>query len=144
MYFYSNKDATYVDYMKHLTPYAYKFTAKQLDLKEKVKIPESVNDQQATISTSEGDINLSCSSCECLSWKSMKLPCHHIFGIRMALNMELFDPSLCDRRWSIEYYKTKQRIFIPDNNGEEPSSDVSVVSFSAPKKKTLSQVIFFR
>ena len=58
--FYSNKDAAYVDYMKHLTPYAYKFTAKQLDLKEKVKIPESVNDQQATISTSEGDINVSC------------------------------------------------------------------------------------
>ena len=73
----------------------------------------------------------------------MKLPCHNIFGIRMALNMELFDPSLCDRNWSIEYYKTKQRIFIPDNNGEEPSSDVSVVSFSAPQKKTLFQVIFF-
>ncbi len=136
--FHSNKD-DHVNYMKHLTPYAYKFTAKQLDLKEIVKIPEDANDEQATISTSEGAIDVCCSCCECLSWKSMKLPCRHIFALRKHVGMDLFDPSLCDRRWSIDYYKSKQRIFIPNSGNTE--SDVSVVTFSAPKKKTLSRVI---
>ena len=44
--FHSNKDAAYIDYMKYLTPYACKFTAKQLELKDKVKIPDNVYDQQ--------------------------------------------------------------------------------------------------
>ena len=93
--FHSNKDDDHVNYMKHLTPYAYKFTAKQLDLKEIVKIPEDANDEQATISTSEGAIDVCCSCCECLSWKSMKLPCRHIFALRKHVGMDLFDPSLC-------------------------------------------------
>ena len=32
--FHTNKDIAHIDYMKHLTPYAYKFIAKQLGLKE--------------------------------------------------------------------------------------------------------------
>ena len=138
IFFHSNKDAAYINYMKYLTPYAYKFTTKQLDLKEKVKIPEDIIDQQVSISTSEGAIDVCCSSCECLSWKSMKLPCRHIFALRKHLGMDLFDSSLCDRRWSIDYYKSKQRIFVSDNCTESP--DVSMVRFSASKKKTLSQV----
>lgn len=139
IYFHSNKDAAYQDYMKYLTPYAFKFTTKQLDLKDKVKIPEDVDDQQVTITASEGAINVCCLYCECLSWKSMKLPCRHIFALRKHLGMDLFDPSLCDRRWTIDYYKSKQRIFLPDDNDTE-LPDVSMASFSAPKKKTLSQV----
>ena len=137
--FHSNKDAAYVNYMKYLTPYAYNFTAKQLDLTDKVKIPDNIiTDQQATVCTSEGNINVCCSCCECLSWKSMKLPCRHIFALRKHIGMDLFDSSLCDQRWSIAYYKSKQRMFLPSDNSTE--FPVSIVSFPTPPKKTLSQV----
>ncbi len=103
--------------------------------------PEHVIDQHATNTTSEGNINVDCSHCECLSWKSMKLPCRHIFAFRNHIGMALFDPSLCDQRWSIDYYKSKQRIFKPDNEYFTSSySDLSVVRFQPPKKKILSQV----
>ena len=42
----------------------------------------------------------------------MKLPCRHIFALREHVGMDFFDPSLCDRRCTIDYYESKQRIFI--------------------------------
>jgi len=42
----------------------------------------------------------------------MKLPCRHIFALRKHVGMDLFDPSLCDRRWTIDYYKSKQKILL--------------------------------
>ena len=71
----------------------------------------------------------------------MRLPCRHIFALRKYLGVGLFDRSLCDRRWSIDYSKSKQRIFIPTDDESSSFSDVSVASFPAPKRKTLSQVL---
>lgn len=136
--FHSTKDPACISYMKYLTPYAYKFVAKQIELKAKVKLPDCDVDEQINITTSEGSVSVTSSTCQCIAWKSMRLPCRHILATRESLGMDLFDQSLCDRRWSADYYKSKQRIFLTEE--ECSPSDVSVVSFSAPKKKTLSQV----
>ena len=45
-------------------------------------------------------------------WLSMRLPCRHVFVARSSLDMGLFLEDLCDKRWSLEYYKCKQRIFL--------------------------------
>ena len=89
--------------MKHLTHYAYHLVAKQVQLKDKVTIPEQ-DDDNYTLSSSEGMIEVTPVSCTCSSFVSMKLPCHHIFTIRSKLGFDLYDTSLCNRRWSVDYY----------------------------------------
>ena len=71
--FHSKDNASSLSYMQHLTPYAYKFVEKQIQLKEKVKL--HVVDDKFYAMSSEGRIDVSTSSCECSSWHSMKLPC---------------------------------------------------------------------
>ena len=139
--FHTTSDPAFTEYVKYLTPYAYKFVAKQMELKGKVKLPEmeaSISCQDFNLNTSEGLIKVTPSTCQCGCWKSMRLPCRHILAIRTSLDMDLFDKTLCDPRWSSEYYKSNQRIFVPSQ--ENIISQVSVVNVPAPKKRVLSQV----
>ncbi|CAI6371518.1 unnamed protein product [Macrosiphum euphorbiae] len=50
-------------------------------------------------------------SCSCLFYKSMRLPCKHIFHTRQLQNKPLYDLSLCDTRWTRDYYYKNQRVF---------------------------------
>ena len=43
--FHSSKDSACTDYMKYLTPYAYKFVCKQMELQAKVQLPDTTNEQ---------------------------------------------------------------------------------------------------
>ena len=135
--FHSKDNASSLSYMQHLTPYAYKFVEKQIQLKEKVKL--HVVDDKFYAMSSEGRIDVSTSSCECSSWHSMKLPCRHIFAARVKLEIDLFEATLCDERWSSSYYKESQRIFCGYMQDDSPS--VEVVQLPAPRKKILSQVL---
>ena len=126
--------------MKLLTPYAYQFVAKQLSLQEKVVLPEH-SEEKYIVDSSEGQIEVSSSTCTCSSWLSMKLPCRHILAVRSKLNMEVFDEVLCDKRWSSDYYKASQRIF-QDEVVQPELPSTSVIELPAPRKKTLSQVNF--
>ena len=79
-----------------------------------------------------------------MEWNSTRLPCRHILAVREKCHLELFDESLCDQRWSLAYYKSKQRIFRPEEEEEgcdDHPVEVPVLTFPAPKKKVLSQVI---
>ena len=126
--FHSTKDPSSVSYMQYLTPMA---------LKAKV---ESVNDgyEQFHVISSEGSISVSLSTCQCTSWQSMRLPCHHSLVVRMNLGLDLFDEALCNRRWTMDYYHASQRVFLA--NVDRSMSQVSVISLPTPKKKPLSQV----
>jgi len=97
--------------MQYLTPYAYRFVAKLMALKAKVEL---VNDgtEQFHVISSEGSILVSLSTCQCTSWQSMWLPCRHILAVRMNLGLDLFDEALCNRRWSMDYYRLSQRVFL--------------------------------
>ena len=127
-----------LDYMRYLTPYAYQFVAKQLTFKDKVNLPEPREDSFNVVS-SEGEIEVTPTTCACSSWLSMKLPCRHILAVRSKLNLNIFDETLCDKRWSAEYYRASQRIF-QDVEIQEQSFSVDVIELPAPKKRTLSQV----
>lgn len=78
-----------------------------------------------------GLIEVTPSTCECGSWRSMRLPCRHILAVRASLEMNVFDETLCDPRWSLEYYKANQRIFLSNQE------DFTQLSVAAP---LLSQV----
>lgn len=50
-------------------------------------------------------------SCNCNWYKSMKLPCGHIFAARRELSLDLYIPDLCDKRWLKSYAKNVYSIF---------------------------------
>lgn len=136
--FHSSTDSAAISYMKHLTPYAYKFVAKQLSLAAKVKLQSAAGcNEYFYASTSAGTLKVSTTSCECIDWHSMRLPCRHILAVRKARDLDMFDDETCDKRWSIEYYMSSQRVFLPNDDVDH---EVSVISFAEPSRKTLSQV----
>lgn len=99
--FHSTTNPSSISYMQYLTPYAYKFVAKQMALKAKV---ERVNDgsEQYHVASSESSIAVSSSTCQCTSWQSMRLPCRHILAVPVSLGLDLFDQ---DKRWCMDYYR---------------------------------------
>ena len=127
-----------LDYMKYLTPCAYQFVAKQLSFKDKVNLPEPIEDIFNIVS-SEGKINVTPTTCTCSSWLSMKLPCRHILAVRSSLNLNVFDELLCDKRWSGDYYGASQCVF-QDVEIRQDSCSFDVIELLAPKKRTLTQV----
>lgn len=134
--FHSTSSEGAVKYMKYLTPYAYQFISKQLNLMNKVKL-SNVNNDLLT-SSSENNLEITSTSCTCCSWQSMRLPCRHIFALRVELGLDVYEESLCDKRWTMEYYRENQRIFQEPN---DPSTvNVEVLHLPAPKTKVLSQV----
>ena len=46
------------------------------------------------VTSSEGSISISSSTCQCTSWLSMRLPCRHILAVGMNLGLDLFDQAL--------------------------------------------------
>ena len=72
--FHSTTNKASLSYMQYLTPYAYDFVAKQMALKDKVRFTED-GPKLYHHSTAEGKIEVTAVSCQCMSWKSMRLPC---------------------------------------------------------------------
>lgn len=57
-------------------------------------------------------VSYSCTTNEC-EWgiaKSWLLPCRHIFAVRHALNLPLFDINLCNERWTLKYCEKAKRV----------------------------------
>jgi len=50
-------------------------------------------------------------NCSCLFYNSMRLPCCHIFNFRKKQSLCLYDNSLCDERWTRNFYYQNQRVF---------------------------------
>lgn len=97
-------------YCQLLTSYASSFVVKQLKLVDKVKEIQR-KDEKYVVETNDGIKTVSECSCECVFHKSMKLPCRHMFSLRKRLGIPLFDASICDKRWTSEYYHSTQRLF---------------------------------
>lgn len=57
-------------------------------------------------------------SCDCRDFQYMRFPCRHIFAIRQLKKLSLFSKRLCDKRWTLDYYKNHQRAL------KYPSDDV--------------------
>ena len=63
------EDVDEKQYAQLLTPYAFDFLHKQLNLKNKVKLTES------GVLSSEGTLTVTEDSCQCKFWCTMHLPC---------------------------------------------------------------------
>ena len=97
-------------YSKLLTSYVLSFVLKQMKLAEKVKeIKESGN--HCIVPTSEGERTVSLSHCTCVFNTAMSLPCRHMFALRAMLGEPLFDENVCEKRWTLIYYRATQRLF---------------------------------
>ena len=60
-----------------LLPYAFKLVCKQKEQRMKVKIGED-----GTVNSSAGVLLVTAKSCQCRFWKTMHLPCKHIFAVK--------------------------------------------------------------
>lgn len=142
--YHSTNDSSIIDYMKFLTPYAFKFVRQQIESYSKVCI-ESSNEVDFLTTYHGKNISSTCDSCSCYFRQSLRLPCKHIFAVRFRLLLPLFERSLCDERWSSLYYMENQRVYrcVTDSevpmNCQLPSVDVHTVK-PTKKRKILSQV----
>lgn len=107
-----------------LTPYAVSFVLKQLTLRSKVKIDED-DGETCAISSSNGMLTVTVDNCQCTFWRSMHLPCRHMFAVREIRNMSLYDITLVSPRWTLSYMRD-----IFKNKKKRPSSDDSSVQVS--------------
>ena len=119
-------------YMDILTPYALSFVVCQIELADKVKIKSEVEGSFEMESTTQCSVTATCFECNCSFRKTMQLPCRNIFAIRRRCEIPMFDPNLCAVRWTVQYYKSSNRVLCDNdcliNNGDvESSVDISVV-----------------
>ena len=128
--FHTTDSDVLIHYMKFLTHYAYHFVAKQVQLIHEVTVPEQ-DDDNYTLSSSECTIKVTPVSCTCSSFLSMKLPCWHIFAICSKLGFDLYDTSLCRRRWAVDYYLANQRVCWGEEAEDGPSFNVIDLPFTA-------------
>ena len=131
------KDSAEMQYSELLTSYASCFVVKQLKLVMKVKDIRREDDVYI-VNTNDGDKVVTQDSCECIFNQSMRLPCRHMFSLRKQLGVCLFDATICNKRWTVDYY---QRIF--SDNIHQPSS-VTIAEIDIKPQCKLSQQEKFR
>ena len=118
---------------KFLTNYAANFVVNQTERSNSVNNLKRISPHQFEINTSDFVVKFSLNVCDCNFYLSMKLPCQHIFAARKMSDIDLFDESLCDMRWTASYYHRRQRIFL--NKLEVgPSKAPQLVVATKPKK----------
>ena len=87
--YYDLTDDDSLSYTKHLTPHAYQFLEKQMELMKLQSQEDGMFESMSNI---------------------LKLPCHHNLKARYKLWMGMYDEALCDKHWSTAYYKLNQQI----------------------------------
>jgi len=99
-----------------LTPYAFNSLKTQFECAAETDVLEKTTEN----------------NCSCLFYNSMRLPCRHIFNLRKKQSLSLYDNSLCDERWTRNYYYQNQRVF---KNVEVTDSDNTTMTTLYKKKK---------
>ena len=129
------------EYLQHLTPYAFGYVKQQLSLKTKVKEFENQGNGSFTVNSTQGMISTSSTNCECCFHTAMKLPCRHIFALRLQLGQPLFCPALCNPRWGRNYYQENHLVFAQVSETIETTEmDQGIVTVGDVKpKRILSQ-----
>jgi len=114
-------------YFRLLTPYAFDFLKKQL--LQKSTIVESTSTDQ---------------SCSCAFFRSMKLPCKHIFKKREHENLSLFDPTIYDNRWTRNYYIKSHVVFNKLSNDQVQCTSLSITRQPEQRTKCLTSYEKYR
>ena len=97
-----SKESAEEEFAELLTPYALNYVEKQLALRKKVTTIED-HDENYTVSSSTGTLTVTAESCQCTFWKTMHLPCRHIFAVREKMHLPLFSSTGVSERWKMTY-----------------------------------------
>lgn len=132
-------------YANYLTPYAFKFVNEQYLLSSSVNVIDQKSNDEYRMSSAkqaEKPHTVSTAICDCSFFTRMKLPCKHIFQLRITLDVPLFCESLINKRWSMEYYHSVERFPNIPIVASEPEIEfkVTLLQEQKPSKaKVLSQ-----
>jgi len=103
------------NYTMLLTPYAVNYVVQQLQRSK--AITHIVSEEGKYYIQAEKKMEtVTVYSCSCIFYLSMRLPCRHMFALRTRLGQALYEPSTCDKRWTREYYKATQSLFVQCEN----------------------------
>lgn len=86
-----------------LTPYAFQMVREQL------KLSEAMHNENLSYTTTE-------IMCNCKFRFSMCLPCKHIFFSRRKNALPIFDETLCDQRWTRDYFLQNSNLLNEDSS----------------------------
>ncbi|XP_050513091.1 uncharacterized protein LOC126888734 [Diabrotica virgifera virgifera] len=137
-----SKDSCEIHYEEYLTPYANKYVQFQIVASKQVVV--TLKDRNLNMYEAESNGNkyiVFTNKCTCINFTSMLLPCKHIFATRLVEKIKLFDKSLCNERWSKEFYIKHQRVAkgvttTSENISLQPFSVTQAVS---PSIQTVNQ-----
>ncbi|KAG1683753.1 Zinc finger SWIM domain-containing protein 3 [Nymphon striatum] len=118
-------------YMELLTPYAYQIVVQQIQLAEKVKVPALDDNDNVSMQTNFGEVSVTVDSCSCKFVEFNRLPCLHIFALRLKMNMHLYTGVAVSNRWKLAEYSSAFHVTEarPLGNDNYPV-DASVASTS--------------
>ncbi|KAL7294048.1 hypothetical protein TKK_0012522 [Trichogramma kaykai] len=139
------KKPAYKIFIRDLTDYAFEHVSKHIDAVGEVKYTRQLDSGYYEVRSSYGVIEYiaSVTSCTCINFLSMGLPCKHIFKVRQICELDLFDPNLCITRWTRNYlrvhHQTFQETSLPEKQSTSQQSSAS--EFSKPKENN-SQLLF--
>ena len=111
-------------YFNLLTTYASKYVLNQLELRFKTGDLTKNGDKFKVNNDHHWIVDKN--SCNCVFRLSMKLPCRHIFKVREELGVSLYDESLCNKRWTRNFYYGTQRVFV---NNESVGTGMSLFHY---------------
>ena len=127
-----------------LTGYAANYVLHQLNLVTETTYNfsrDALNRDSFFADASDGRIQVTSSSCSCCFFRSMRLPCRHIFHVRQKLGLSLYDKNLCDERWTNSYFRSNHKLISNENVIDSPSTNsmVNVTSQSTVKRWSSQQ-----
>lgn len=91
-------------YRELLTTKAFSDVEKELLLYQHIDVIDyNFENRECTFQYIKHTLQASLTECECLDFKSMDLPCRHIFATRAFFNEPIFDKKLCSQKWLRQY-----------------------------------------
>ena len=128
-------------YTTLLTSYAAGFVTQQIEYLDRVGNMTENRNGVFHVHSSRGVEKVSNNSCTCLFFSCMRLPCRHIFAVRQTTSENMYDESLCDIRWTNDFFKNNQRIF---SKSFTVDNEPVVVQVIRKKHKILNKAQKFR
>lgn len=123
-------------YAEILTLYAFKHIEQQSSITYNSEKFSVIEDSKFVISSSEGELSVSESYCQCKFWKSMNLPCRHILSLRKILGLDLFALSLVAERWTKAYVQQAYSLKSTSLDSDQSPSTFEVFILIHYKEET--------
>lgn len=106
------EDQRLARYQEYVTPFVFKKT--HVEYEKAVNVTFATCEDSKATTTYGTEVTIS--RCECEFFKSMDLPCKHIFSFCRQNDLDPFLPHLCATRWTKHYYNKSHPALNLDGN----------------------------